>query len=601
MVNKKYLLIAGLCTMFGAQSAMAQESSGGSGQYGTRDLTYRGAGYDVLDTAYVPKFRMNQHREFLNHQYDFPSKPRTMWEVGVGGGLYNVSGDVPSLMLWNGGGGGFHAHVRKSFGYVLSGRIQYNYGIAKGLNWKPATNYIKNGNVEDQTGWISAGYNPIPDIGSNPNGPTGVPVDNVFYNYRMESHQLNLDLIANLNNILFHKARNVVNVYALAGLGGLAYQTRLNALDANGNKYTDDNGAFAMVAAAYGPNGTNNPLDDGGYRYENRNEIRKMLRENMDKSYETLAETEQKNRRPGIFKNKTLVPAWSVGLGVAFKVTPRINIQLEDRISGSIGTDEDLLDGQRWQEHSAGDPVLTPNRDHINYLSLGVNFNIGNKRNSVEPLYWMNPLDFAYNELTAPRRMKLPDGTLTDSDGDGVADQLDKCPGTPAGVAVDVHGCPLDTDGDGVPDYLDKQLITPTECQPVDADGVGDCPCHCDGVVGCANIGAGSLTFASGSARLTSVMQSQLANLAAQMSANPTCKVVITGNGSGSKVQQQRSWDRVNAIIEYLSETQGVDRNRFIFRYGADGDANTVTYRAAQSGEEGTGNVAPPFPNLRRD
>src|SRR5258706_11895123 len=32
------------------------------------------------------------------------------------------------------------------------------------------------------------------------------------------------------------------------------------------------------------------------------------------------------------------------------------------------------------------------------------------------------------------------------------------------------------SDGDGVPDCKDKQLITPTECQPVDADGVGKCP-----------------------------------------------------------------------------------------------------------------------------
>ena len=39
-----------------------------------------------------------------------------------------------------------------------------------------------------------------------------------------------------------------------------------------------------------------------------------------------------------------------------------------------------------------------------------------------------------------------------DSDGDGVIDDLDQCPGTPAGVAVDAKGCPLDSDGDGVYD-----------------------------------------------------------------------------------------------------------------------------------------------------
>jgi len=59
-----------------------------------------------------------------------------------------------------------------------------------------------------------------------------------------------------------------------------------------------------------------------------------------------------------------------------------------------------------------------------------------------------------------------------DSDKDGVIDDLDKCPGTPAGVAVDKDGCPLDSDNDGVADYLDKCPGTPAGVK-VDKDG---CP-----------------------------------------------------------------------------------------------------------------------------
>jgi bacillopeptidase F len=47
---------------------------------------------------------------------------------------------------------------------------------------------------------------------------------------------------------------------------------------------------------------------------------------------------------------------------------------------------------------------------------------------------------------------------VTDSDGDGVTDSLDRCPGTPAGEPVDANGCPLgqlDNDGDGVTADLD--------------------------------------------------------------------------------------------------------------------------------------------------
>ena len=59
-----------------------------------------------------------------------------------------------------------------------------------------------------------------------------------------------------------------------------------------------------------------------------------------------------------------------------------------------------------------------------------------------------------------------------DSDSDGVIDPSDKCPNTPAGVAVDKDGCPLDADKDGVPDYRDKCPGTPAGVS-VDKDG---CP-----------------------------------------------------------------------------------------------------------------------------
>src|SRR5688572_5168069 len=117
MVNKKYLLLAGVCTMIALQPAFAQESGSSGAQWSGRDMTYRGQNYDVLDSSYVLKSRMDQQRRYLNHQYAFPAKPRNMWEIGVGAGLYNIAGDVPTLLLWQKGGYGFHAHVRKAWGY----------------------------------------------------------------------------------------------------------------------------------------------------------------------------------------------------------------------------------------------------------------------------------------------------------------------------------------------------------------------------------------------------------------------------------------------------------------------------------------------------
>jgi hypothetical protein len=533
-------------------------------------MTYRGENYDVLDTALIPARRMDQHRRFLNNQYAFPAKPRNQWEIGVHFGQYNVFGDVPTLFFWQKGGYGVGAHIRKSLGYVFSARLDYTYGIAKGLDWQPSNNY---------------GSNPAWN-GTNWGGSTGY-TGPVFYNYRMEAHQLNIDLIANFTNINFHKARTKLNLYGFLGGGLLAYGTRINSLDANYNRYD-----FASILAQY-PNGINDRSQ--------RKEVREKLQDLLDDSYETDAQADKSKRTSGIFKSKSLAGVFNVGVGAQLKLSKRFNISAENRYSMPIGASGDLLDGQRYSGN-AGAISPSPSNDGINYFNIGFNYNLGKSGRSVEPLYWLNPLDHAYNELSNPRHMKLPDPILSDSDGDGIADQFDKCPGTPAGVAVDSHGCPMDTDGDGVPDDRDKQLITPTECQPVDAAGVGKCPCNCEGVVGaCGSIGAGSLVFAGGTTKISSSMQSQLASLAAQMQANPTCKVVIIGNGAGSKVQQQRSWDRVNAVIEYMSEKSGIDRGRFIFQYGGQGDENVVTYRSANSGEEGPSNVAPPFPNLRRD
>ena len=41
------------------------------------------------------------------------------------------------------------------------------------------------------------------------------------------------------------------------------------------------------------------------------------------------------------------------------------------------------------------------------------------------------------------RAVYTRDTSLTDSDGDGIADQQDACPGTAAGLAVNARGCAI--------------------------------------------------------------------------------------------------------------------------------------------------------------
>lgn len=85
-------------------------------------------------------------------------------------------------------------------------------------------------------------------------------------------------------------------------------------------------------------------------------------------------------------------------------------------------------------------------------------------------------------------------GGPSDSDGDGVRDERDACPETPAGVTVDERGCPVDSDADGVADYRDRCPDTPAGARvdergcPTDGDGDG----VYDGIDRCADTPQGA-------------------------------------------------------------------------------------------------------------
>ena len=135
-----------------------------------------------------------------------------------------------------------------------------------------------------------------------------------------------------------------------------------------------------------------------------------------------------------------------------------------------------------------------------------------------------------------------------DSDGDGVFDYLDKCPGTPAGVKVDAVGCPLDTDGDGVYDYLDKCPGTPAGAK-VNTEGcwvLGDVLFDFDK----------SVIKSSGTAILD--------NVAKVLKNNPGLRVELGGHTDsvGSEgYNMGLSQRRVNAVKLYLVKA-GIAKDR---------------------------------------
>ncbi|MFH1028462.1 MAG: outer membrane beta-barrel domain-containing protein, partial [Pseudomonadota bacterium] len=127
------------------------------------------------------------------------------------------------------------------------------------------------------------------------------------------------------------------------------------------------------------------------------------------------------------------------GVGAKYRMTENIALRLDVR-------DNMIYDDQI---HNIG-------------TTMGVVFAFGGKSKT-------DPAPVAKTVEAAP-------AAPVDSDGDGVYDTQDNCPGTPAGVSVGKDGCPLDSDKDGVADYLDKCPATPAGVK-VDANG---CPLDSD-------------------------------------------------------------------------------------------------------------------------
>ena len=136
-----------------------------------------------------------------------------------------------------------------------------------------------------------------------------------------------------------------------------------------------------------------------------------------------------------------------------------------------------------------------------------------------------------------------------DSDGDGVTDDLDRCPDTPKGVKVDAKGCPLDSDGDGVPDYLDKCPNTPKGAT-VDARG---CWTY-----------AAVVMYDFDSAEIKSEAYPMLDEAVSILKKNPEIKVEIDGhtdNMGSASYNMNLSERRAKAVMDYLVE-QGIEAER---------------------------------------
>ncbi|WP_313514061.1 OmpA family protein [Sphingobacterium sp.] len=131
-----------------------------------------------------------------------------------------------------------------------------------------------------------------------------------------------------------------------------------------------------------------------------------------------------------------------VGVGVKFKLSEVVALNLGYTMNF---TDDNLLYG----------PVRYDGKQKFSNVYGGLEFTLGSR--DKESLTFTNPVATLYDELKDPslrnevealkQRVSTLEGTVDqlskDSDGDGVSDKFDKCPGTPAGTVVDGSGCPI--------------------------------------------------------------------------------------------------------------------------------------------------------------
>ena len=180
-------------------------------------------------------------------------------------------------------------------------------------------------------------------------------------------------------------------------------------------------------------------------------------------------------------------------------------------------------------------------------------------------------------------------GCNWDKDGDGVANSVDQCPNTPPGTAVDARGCNNDLDGDGVVNALDKCPNTPPGTKvgakgcslalDSDQDGVLDADDKCPNTPlsdkvdaqGCSIFEEKEVSvslqvlFDNNSADVNNPDSEQFVEFADFLKRFPNTQATIEGHTSKvgtAEYNQQLSDRRAKAVRQLLIEQYGISAER---------------------------------------
>ncbi|MEL6215675.1 MAG: OmpA family protein, partial [Pseudomonadota bacterium] len=149
---------------------------------------------------------------------------------------------------------------------------------------------------------------------------------------------------------------------------------------------------------------------------------------------------------------------------------------------------------------------------------------------------------------------------VRDGDGDGVVDGMDQCPSSPAGVTVDAKGCEVDTDGDSVVDSKDR---CPNTVAGVRVDIRG---CEIKAVIRLPGV-----NFETNSDRLVPGAEQVLNDAAATLRKNPDLVVEVAGHtdsDGAAEYNESLSARRAREVRNYLVNAGANEANLSVRGYG---------------------------------
>ncbi len=457
-------------------------------------------------------------------------RPAKKWSVGLQISPTSMNGDADDLSIGLSGGAHAKYSISSSFGLKLSG----NLGQLKG--GRSNLSVSDNGN-----GIVNAG-----NLGNQANS------DEDSYEVVNNFKDVDVTAVFTLGNISFLRPLRKLQMFAFFGVGAIWSDVEGSVSDpADAKAYYSNWGEpyFQGIDAGGNPTTTLADVDNVISNYKGRN---------------------------------LMIP---FGLGIKRSFGTWLDLGLEFK---THWTRSDQLDALSL-------PILR-NRHSDFYSVLGIQASIKLGSKGEKKHYdWLNPMETLYAEMDTVK--STLEALSQDTDNDGVSNLFDKESDTEAGVKVYGDGSVVDSDGDGIPDHKDLERFSVIDAnvtydengKAVDTDGDGvpngidvdnnteagvlvdvngkeieiggdNACCNCD------NVTLPTIVFDNNSSKISPSSFGILYAVAEKMKACPGLAIAATGY-TVSKSGEQLAWKRSNAIIDHLEVNYGIERSRVTTGY----------------------------------